>query len=115
MDPITGVIIVGGLIALLAGLFVDGGRSGSAPASPPRRDLRAAAPEGYGELAENFDFAAHELLKAAAMEQARLALGDKEGDITITDKYDHFIYEVRDKKGRLIERGEIDDLGRTND
>jgi len=108
--------IVAGLIGLTAWAVSSDGDSQTSSKSvavAPRPTLEEIAPSGSREIAGNFNLAAHEILKGAAAEQARLALGGREGDIAVWDKGDRIVWEVRSKSGKLLEQGEIEDLGRT--
>jgi len=107
--------IVAGLIGLTAWAVTSDGDSKTSSKSvavAPRPSLEEIAPTGSRSVATDFKRAAHELLKGAAAEQARLALAGREGDIGVWDEGDRIVWEVRSKRGKLLERGEIEDLGR---
>lgn len=91
----------------------DNDSKNTSVAVAPRPTLQDIAPDDdCGSLAKDFNCATREILKEIAVEQARFALGDKEGDISLRDEGDHIVWEARSKSGDLIERGDIDDLGR---
>ena len=107
--------IVAGLIGLTAWAVSsdsDSDTDSKSVAVAPRPTLTDIAPPGGEGIARDFNRAAHEILKGAAAEQARLALGGREGDISVWDEGDRIVWEVRSKSGKLIERGDIADLGR---
>ena len=108
--------IVAGLIGLTAWAVTsdsDSGTSNKSVAVAPRPSLEEVAPTGSREIAGDFRRGAHEILKATAVRQARLALGSREGDIGVWDKGDRIVWEARSKSGKLLEHGEIEDLGLT--
>ena len=108
------IAVTAGLCGMVAWAFSsDDDSKDVSVAVAPRRTLQDIAPsDDCRSLGTEFNRATHEILKEIADEQARLALGNKEGDSSSWDEGDRVVWEARSKSGDLIERGDIDDLGR---
>ena len=113
-------VIMGLIVAGLCGLVgwavfsSDDESEGTGVSVATREPLDGVAPEEWRGVAAEFGDAAHGFLKQAAEEQGRLSLAGREGHVSVFDRGDHILWEARDKRGRLIDSGRIDDLGRMN-
>ena len=114
-----GFFMFGCMLASVLGLTAwamfsddDSEDSSGTVAVAPHRTLEEIAPSGAQGVATDFKRAAWQILKATAVQQARQALAGREGDIRVWKEGNYIVWEARSKRGQLIERGEIEDLGR---
>ena len=108
---IMGAIVIG-LIGLTGWAVASSGedpdpkrRRESTAVLDPDRETKTRL---YDPLFSQLDKATQDLLKRTAEEQGRLALGGREGDIAVWSEEGCVIWEARDKRGDVLERGEIE-------